>query len=264
MLTQDTDFTCASKNNLYSCAPSTEGAKESYETLQMRLIQVANELATFRSDLPPALDALTVDGIMNATTALGAQTIIGIFAQTVPPPDTLTPMLTVGVSAQELITLAAERSDLILAYIDGTIATAPQVVAPPVAPVGWQMPSLKTIGIGLGVVGVVVGAVLYQRYTDRRDAGIEDNSDLFLPPGDGDDETDDDFDEDDGFDDFIEAEGVEVVDDDSDDDHDADSDDGADSDDSDDEETDDEADLDEGEAEADDDAELEDDIDDAA
>ena len=264
MLTQDTDFTCASKNNLYSCAPSTEGAKESYETLQMRLIQVANELATFRSDLPPALDALTVDGIMNATTALGAQTIIGIFAQTVPPPDTLTPMLTVGVSAQDLITLAAERSDLILAYIDGTIATAPQVVEPPPpAPVGWQMPSLKTIGIGLGVVGVVVGAVLYQRYTDRRDAGIEDNSDLFLPPGDGDDETDDDFDEGDGFDDFIEVDAVETIDDEADDDHDADSDDeAADTADTDAEETDDEADLDEGEADAD--AELEDDIDDAA
>ena len=214
MLTQDTDFSCASTNNLYSCIPSTDGAKESYETLQTRLIQVTNELATFRSDLPPALSALTVDGNINATTALGAQTIIGIFAQTIPPPDTLTPMLQVGVSAQDLITLTAQRSDLILAYLDGTIATNPAVLQPPVAPVVTSPFSLKTIGIAVGVVGVLVGAVLYQRREERREAGIEDTRDLFLPPGDPDDESNDDFDEEaHGFVDFIDVEGEEIEED---------------------------------------------------
>lgn len=201
MFTDGTDFACSSLHNVYICKAKTPTATSTFIELQTRVRDVAAALAKVRTDVPPTLTTLVIDGRPGPTTALGAQMIVAAFNRTVPVPAELTPLISAGAGGDELIKLVAAQAAEITAYINGVIKDHPEalhaLIVERVTKLIEQQANplpLKTVLLVAGGTLLVIGAVYAGRKMERQRAGLEDQS-HFLPEPEGDDddeESDDD------------------------------------------------------------------------
>ena len=196
MFKQGTDFDCSSLHNVYICKAKSADATSTYSELQTRVRYVSSLMAKIRSDVPPTLTTLVVDGRPGPTTALGAQMVVAAFSRTVPVPPELAPLIDgTPLPGNELITLVATQAPEILAYMEDVITNHPDALQALVVERIKQMVvnpiSLKSVLLVVGGTLVVIGAVYAGRKMEEQRSGLLDQS-HFLPdaPDDNEDESD--------------------------------------------------------------------------
>ncbi len=210
MFTYGTDFACDNLHGVYVCQVKAGSmaatAKQAFVDLQTLIRKVSSLLATVRTDVPPGLTTIIVDGRPGPTTALGAQMIVAAFGRTVPVPPALAPLVTAGTPDQDIIKLTAANAAEINSYINDVITNHPEALralqvdagAHAVAnAAGVPQISLQTLGLITGGVLLVVGGVYLFRRMEREHAGLDDKSYMLPESDEPDEDDDDDEDEDD-------------------------------------------------------------------